>query len=267
MISRLAARLSSFKGITYEPGANAVLTMNTPKGLNCLSSDMKAELVAALRQAESDPHTRALTLLSAVPKAFCAGANIKDFTHKASKDFLLNDIFEELAYTFAQSKKPIIAGVNGLALGGGFELALLCDVILCSKDAQFGLPEVKLGLIPGIGGTQRFPKVVGKYTAMRYILTGDLIPADRALQLHLVSEVHPDLETLHKEAKALGSRIAKFSPSTLIAAKASIRLSEELGVSAGVRQERQIFYPLFDTKNTQEGINAFVEKREAKFDD
>jgi enoyl-CoA hydratase/carnithine racemase len=157
-----------------------------------------------------------------------------------------------------------VCGVNGVALGGGAELALLTDVLVCSEEARFGLPELKLGLIPGIGGTQRFPRAVGKANAMRYILTSDLLPAQRAYEMGIVSDIFKK-EELHQKTLHLATQISEKPLKALIAAKSAIKQSAELSLSQGVRYERTIFYPLYDSKGTKEGIAAFVEKRAPKF--
>lgn len=171
-----------------------------------------------------------------------------------------------MMYYSGRTTKPIISGVNGVALGGGFEMALLTDILVCSDNARFGLPELKLGLIPGIGGTQRLTRIVGKINAMKYILTSDFIPAQRAYEMGIVSDVYPK-EELHLKTLELARVISEKPLTALKTAKDVIKQAEELPLEEGVKYERKVFYPLFDTPGAKEGISAFIGKRAANFED
>ena len=242
----------------------AVISLNSPSDLNVLSQTMRAELGGLLSILERDPQVKVIVLQSMVPKALCAGANIKEFTSITSESYSRDDVFEPFSTILTTLKKPMIAAVNGVAAGGGFELVLNCDIIVCSEDAKFAFPEIKLGLIPGIGGTQRFTKIVGRAIASRYVLTGDFFTAQQAKSWGVVSEVYK-VEDLKKEAFELAKKIADMSMYTAIAAKDAVKQANELGISEGLKFERRLFQGLFNMKGVKEGVDAFINKRKPNF--
>jgi len=229
-----------------------------------LSTPMRSELSTLLSTLDRDPQIKVIVLQSQVPKAFCAGANIKEFTPLSSESYSRDDIFEPFSTILTNLKKPMVAAVNGVAAGGGFELVLNCDIILASEDAKFAFPEIKLGLIPGIGGTQRFTKIVGRSIASRYVLTGEFFNAQQAKTWGVVSEVYK-VEDLKKEALEVAKKVADMSMYTAIAAKDAVKQANELGISEGLKFERRVFQGLINTKAVKEGVDAFLKKRKANF--
>lgn len=256
----------SLKTITFESRNNvALITLNRPKALNALCDELMTELNAQIREIDQDTQHSAIVITGSGTKAFAAGADIKEMKDKTfpwvySQEML--GFWEGLSSTH----KPIIAAVNGYALGGGFELALMCDIIYASENAVFGLPEVTLGTIPGGGGTQRLIREVGKSKAMEMILTGEFIKAAEAQSLGLVSKVVP-FESLVEEAVATGEKIAKFSKPVIAMAKDCVNHGYELGLKYGLEYEKRIFWSTFATRDRKEGMEAFAEKRKAEFTD
>ncbi|MDT7935003.1 MAG: enoyl-CoA hydratase-related protein [Sphingomonadaceae bacterium] len=256
--------MSEYQTVLVERrGRVAILTMNRPEALNAYNLQLTGELQQALREVDADAGVGCIVLTGA-GKAFAAGADIKemaskDFAQVYSEDFI-TATWEQLTRT----RKPVIAAVNGFALGGGCEWAMMCDMIFAADGAKFGQPEIKLGVIPGSGGTQRLTRLVGRAVAMDLILTGRTIDAAEALRIGLVSRVYPAAELMEETLKA-AELIASYGPLSTMAAKEAVNRAEEVGLAEGVRFERRIFHALFGTAEQREGMAAFVEKRAAKF--
>jgi enoyl-CoA hydratase len=240
----------------------AVITLNRPKALNALNPTLMAELIDALRKLDQDDDVGAVVLTGG-PKVFAAGADIQDMATRSAVDQLLGDYTGSWARVTSFSK-PLIAAVNGYALGGGCELALMCDLIVAGDSARFGQPEINLGVIPGAGGTQRWPHSVGKYVAMEVVLGGDPLPAERAYQLGLVNRVVPAEDTI-KVAVDIAKRLAAKPPVALRMAKESVNKALEMPLAEGLAIERKNFYFLFATEDQKEGMRAFLEKRPGEF--
>jgi enoyl-CoA hydratase len=239
-----------------------IVRLNRPKVLNALSHELMAELVAALEEMDRDDSIRAV-VLTGDERAFAAGADIKEMSDETSISIMLKDQFATWDRV-RMIKKPIIAAVSGFALGGGCELAMTCDIIVASESAQFGQPEINIGVIPGAGGTQRLTRCVGKYKAMEMILTGRPISACEAYQWGLVTKVVP-VELYLEEAKNLAREIAKKPPLAVQLAKEAILKSYDATLAEGLNFERKNFYMLFSSEDQKEGMHAFMEKRPAKF--
>lgn len=234
------------------------LTMNRPKVLNALSFGLLRALAEALGRAGRDPAVGAV-LLTGAGRAFAAGADIGDLSGMSPGAFLATDVFrawEEIA----ACPKPMVAAVNGFCLGGGLELAMMCDIIVASEEARFGQPEILLGLIPGAGGTQRLPRAVGKYVASEMVLAGRQLGAAEAERLGLVNRVVPAAEVL-ASARDVADRVAAQAPLALLQAKAALRAAYESPLAQGLEAERQRFYALFGSEDQTEGTRAFLEKR------
>ena len=239
-----------------------VVTLNRPKVLNALSPDLIGEVTTALGEMGRDESIRAVVLTGG-PKVFAAGADIGDMAERGPVDQLERDQTGRWAAIAALSK-PLIAAVNGYALGGGCELALMCDLIVAGDSARFGQPEINLGIIPGAGGTQRWPRTAGKYVAMEVNLTGTPITAQRAYQLGLVNKVVPAEVTI-EVAKRIGRRIAEKPPLAARLVKESVNQALETPLQQGLAIERRNFYFLFATEDQKEGMRAFLEKRRGHF--
>ena len=237
----------------------ALVTIERPDVLNALSFDLLDELAAALAALDADPACRAIVLTGSGTRAFAAGADIRELAVQTPVSLLVGDrfaVWERIAAT----RTPVIAAVRGFALGGGCELALSCDLIVAGDDAQFGQPEINLGVMPGAGGTQRLTRAIGRARAMDLILTGRNLGAREAESMGLVSRVVPAHETL-EAALDVARTIAAQAPIAVLAAKEAVRLAEELPLSAGLRHERRAFFALFASDDQREGMSAFVEKR------
>eukprot|EP00922_Rhytidocystis_sp_ex-Travisia-forbesii_P008838 GHVS01012924.1.p1 GENE.GHVS01012924.1~~GHVS01012924.1.p1 ORF type:complete len:340 (+),score=63.23 GHVS01012924.1:164-1183(+) len=241
-----------------EDKAVGVVRLNRPKALNALSDELRKELVASLKALDQNDKVRAI-VLTGVGKAFAAGADIKqmlsrDYAQASKQDLLAawNDI--------QKIRKPIVAAVNGYALGGGCELSMMCDIIIAADGAKFGQPEILLGTIPGMGGSQRLTRAVGKSRAMEWILTGRQIDAKEACEAGLVSRVVPK-ESLEAEAVELAAQIAQFSLPAITACKECINRSYESPLQEGLLFERRSFHSTFATADRTEGMTAFAEKR------
>jgi enoyl-CoA hydratase len=243
-------------------GQVALLTLNRPKVLNALSPALIDELIAALAACDADERIRAI-VISGGPRVFAAGADIKAMAEATPTAMLTRRMIERWS-RIAATRKPLIAAVSGYALGGGCELAMMCDIIVASETAQFGQPEINIGVIPGAGGTQRLTRALGPYRAMELILTGDTLPADEALRHGLVNRVVP-VEALLAEATRLAQRIAEKPPLAVQLAKEAVRAAAETTLREGLAIELRNFYLLFDTEDQKEGMRAFVEKRKAEF--
>jgi enoyl-CoA hydratase len=256
----------AYETIRYEKdGPIAVLTINRPDKLNALNQTVLAELLQALSEAACDDGVAALVLTGAGDKAFVAGADIATMAKMSVMEGrAFADLGHGLADAMANCPKPIIAAVNGFALGGGTELAIACDVIYAAEKARFGQPEVKLGVIPGFGGTQRLARLVGLQKAKELIFTGDTIDAQEALRIGLACAVFPATELLGK-AKELGKRIAAAGPVAVGQAKRAMNHGYDLALPAALELEKQTFAMLFGTHDQKEGMGAFLEKRKPAF--
>jgi enoyl-CoA hydratase len=240
------------------PGV-ALVTLDRPEALNALSAALLAELVAALRDLDADDAVRAIVITGAGDRAFAAGADIKEMSDATPASLADTGGFghwDELRMI----RKPLIAAVRGFALGGGCELAMACDLIVAGDDARFGQPEIRIGVMPGAGGTQRLTRAIGKARAMELILTGRVIDANEAERLGLVTRVVPAESTV-EEALALAAQIATMPPLAVAAAKRAINGAYETSLTQGLADERQAFFDLFATADQKEGMAAFVEKR------
>ncbi len=240
----------------------AVVNLNRPKVLNALNHHLMDELVSALEQYDRDDTVRAIVLTGS-DRAFAAGADIKEMSDETTISIMGKDRFATWD-RIRSIKKPIIAAVSGFALGGGCELVMNCDIIIASETAQFGQPEINIGVIPGAGGTQRLTRIVGKHRAMEIILTGRPFSAAEALELGLVNKVMP-VEIYLEEAKNIAREIAKKSPVAVRLAKEAILKAFEGTLSEGLQFERKNFYMLFSSEDQKEGMKAFMEKRKASF--
>lgn len=243
-------------------GAVAHIQLNRPEALNALNPKMMSELGESLRQMDDDDSIK-VVVISGNEKAFAAGADIKQMADKNAVEMYMADQLDPLD-SIRKMKKPVIAAVNGFALGGGCELAMLCDMIIASETAQFGQPEIKIGVIPGAGGTQRLTRAVGKALAMEMILTGRFISAEEAFRAGLVNKVVPEGSCL-EEALELARQIAAMPPLAVRMAKEAVLKAFEMPLEEGLQFERKNFYFLFATKDQKEGMKAFMEKRKARF--
>lgn len=244
------------------PGV-ALVTIDRPEAVNALDARVLAGLAAAFQQLDEDPACRVIVVTGAGTKAFAAGADIKAMASATPGTIGPVGGFEHWA-TLAGVGLPVVAAVRGFALGGGCELALMCDLVVAGDDATFGQPEIKLGVIPGAGGTQRLTRVVGKARAMELILTGRPIDAREAERLGLVSLVVPAEETVDR-ALELAGRIAAMPPLAVRAAKTALNAAAELPLSEGLAREQALFFALFATDDQKEGMAAFAQKRPARW--
>ncbi|MCB1474617.1 MAG: enoyl-CoA hydratase [Rhodobiaceae bacterium] len=253
----------AYETITVEKrGGIAIVTLNRPKALNALNDELTAELVAAFADIEVDEEI-GCTVLTGSEKAFAAGADIKMMQSKSYMDVYKGDLFGGFD-RIAAHPKPIIAAVAGYALGGGCELAMMCDFILAADTAKFGQPEIQLGVMPGIGGTQRLTRFIGKSKAMEMCLTGRMMDAAEAERSGLVSRVIPAGELLDEAIKA-AEKIAGMSQTAVAMTKETINRSYETTLAEGIRFERRVFFAMFATEDQKEGMEAFVEKRSPRF--
>jgi len=240
-----------------------LIRLNRPEALNALNSQLIGELGAALAAAEADDAVGCIVITGS-ERAFAAGADIKEMSDKTYAQMFKADFFTAGARAIEQTRKPIIAAVAGYALGGGCELAMMCDFILAADTAKFGQPEINLGVMPGIGGTQRLTRQVGKSKAMEMILTGRMMDAAEAERAGLVSRIVPAAE-LVTEALAVAKKIAGQSPLAVMMNKELVNTAYETTLSEGVKVERRLFHSLFAFEDQKEGMAAFVDKRKAKF--
>ncbi len=255
----------SFETILTEapsPGVT-LIRLNRPQALNALNSQLLDELGQALEIAEADDAVRCVVLTGS-ERAFAAGADIKEMSEKTYAEMFRIDFFAQAAQRIERFRKPIIAAVAGYALGGGCELAMLCDFIVAAETAKFGQPEITLGVAPGIGGTQRLTRLVGKSKAMDMILTGRMMDAAEAERAGLVSRVVP-ADKLLDDVLATAAKIAGFAPIAVMMNKELVDAAYETTLSAGVAMERRLFHSLFAFDDQKEGMSAFVDKRPAKF--
>ena len=240
-----------------------IITLNRPKQLNALNSELMVEMGMALKSFDADPRIGCI-VLTGNEKAFAAGADIGAMATYSYADVYKNDYITRDWETLRSIRKPIIAAVSGFALGGGCEVAMMCDIIIAADNARFGQPEIKLGIIPGAGGTQRLPRAIGKAKAMDLALTGRMMDAQEAERAGLVSRVVP-LEKLMDEALSAALSICDYSQLAVMSAKESINRAFESSLSDGVMFERRMFHALFATEDQKEGMDAFVNKRKPVF--
>ena len=243
-------------------GRVGVIRLNRPQALNALNSEMIGEIAAAVDAFEADAAIGCMVVTGS-DKAFAAGADIKEMAAKTYMEAFMSD-FAATWDRVAHARKPVIAAVAGFALGGGCELAMQCDLIIAADTARFGQPEIKLGIIPGIGGTQRLTRAVGKAKAMDLILTGRMMDAAEAERAGLVARVVPAADLMAEAMKAAEAVAALSLPSVMVA-KEAVNRAFEVSLAEGVAFERRVFHALFATEDQKEGMAAFVEKRPAKF--
>ena len=239
-----------------------LITLNRPKALNALSSELIAEVSRALDGFEEDDKIGAIVITGS-EKAFAAGADIKEMATKTYMEAYLEDFIAPWDRV-SKCRKPVIAAVAGYALGGGCELAMMCDFILAADTAKFGQPEITLGVMPGAGGSQRLTRFIGKSKAMEMCLTGRMMDAEEAERCGLVSRIIP-ADELVEEALKVGKKIADFSRPIVMMAKESVNRSYETTLGEGLRFERRLFHSMFATEDQKEGMAAFVDKRKAQF--
>lgn len=239
-----------------------LIILNRPKSLNALNRQLAEETLAVLRELDADPGIGAI-VITGNPRAFAAGADIEEMAEKSFTDFYMDDFLSPWDEV-RRISKPIIAAVSGFALGGGCELALLCDFIIASEDAQFGQPEIKLGILPGIGGSQRLARSVGKAMTMDMVLTGRNIGAQEAKEIGLVARVVPKDELMQNALEAAHT-IAGYNTPAVKMAKSAVNTAFETPLYEGLRQERLLFQAAFATEGQKEGMSAFVAKRAPVF--
>lgn len=243
----------------------ATIKLNRPDALNAINAKLLAEVCTALEEADASYKVRCI-IITGSERAFAAGADINEMAEKSFVDMYTKNYFAAETTRFNNTRKPIIAAVSGYALGGGCELAMMCDFIIAADNAKFGQPEINLGVIAGIGGTQRLSRSVGKAKAMDMNLTGRFMDAAEAERCGLVSRVVP-VAKLQAEARQAAEKIAEKSQIAAIAAKDAVNRSFETTLAEGVNYERRLFQSLFATEDQKEGMSAFSEKREAQFRD
>lgn len=247
---------------TETRGRVAIITLNRPDALNALSSELLGELRETMAQYGADEKIGAIVLTGS-EKAFAAGADIKEMQSKDYIGAYMEDFFEGWS-AVSSARKPVIAAVAGYALGGGCELAMMCDFIIAADTAKFGQPEITLGVIPGMGGSQRLTRAVGKAKAMDLCLTGRMMDAEEAERSGLVARVVPADELMTTTIKA-AEKIAGFSLPVAMMVKESVNRADEVTLAEGLRFERRLFHSLFASEDQKEGMAAFVEKRKAQF--
>jgi enoyl-CoA hydratase len=255
--------MASFETILVERDDRvATITLNRPKALNALNSQVMAEVTTAAAELDNDAGVGAI-IVTGNEKAFAAGADIKEMADKSFGEMFGSDFFAAWG-EFAAVRTPTIAAVAGYALGGGCELAMMCDILIAADTAKFGQPEIKLGVLPGMGGSQRLTRAIGKAKAMDLILTGRTIGAEEADRAGLVSRVVPAAELL-TEAKAVATTVSRMSLPAARMAKEAVNRSFEVTLAEGILYERRLFHSAFATDDQTEGMNAFTEKRAANF--
>ncbi len=253
----------SYENILVETkGRVGLVRLNRPQALNALNAALLGELGAAVDTFEADPNIGCIVITGS-DKAFAAGADIKEMATKSFMEAFMGDLAADWDRV-ARVRKPVIAAVAGFALGGGCELAMHCDLIIAADNAKFGQPEIKLGVIPGIGGTQRLTRAVGKAKAMDLCLTGRMMDASEAERAGLVARIVP-LASLMDEALKAAETIASMSLPAVMLAKEAVNRAFETTLAEGIRAERRAFHSLFATADQKEGMAAFIEKRPAKF--
>jgi enoyl-CoA hydratase len=268
-VNAVPGKTMNREGISYQNilvetrGKVGLIRLNRPQALNALNRALMQDLTQALDAFEADPDIGCMVITGS-DRAFAAGADIKEMADKTFADAFIGD-FTAAWDRAATVRKPVIAAVAGFALGGGCELAMQCDLIVAADNAKFGQPEIKLGVIPGIGGTQRFTRAVGKAKAMDLILTGRMMDAQEAERGGLVARIVP-LASLVDEAVKVAETIASMSLPSVLAAKEAVNRSFETTLAEGVHFERRVFHSLFATADQKEGMAAFIAKRPPKFE-
>ena len=243
-------------------GKVGLVTLNRPQALNALNEALIAELNDALAGFESNPDV-GCTVITGSEKAFAAGADVKEMAEKTYVESYLGKFLDGWT-RISETRKPVIAAVSGFCLGGGLELAMMCDIIIASETARFALPEITLGIMPGAGGTQRLPRFIGKAKAMDLILTGRMMDAAEAERCGLIARVVAP-EKLLDEALAAAARIAGYSLPIVMMAKETVNRAQESSLAEGARFERRLFLSMFATEDQKEGMRAFIEKRKPDF--
>lgn len=254
-----------FENIVVEAhGSVGLITLNRPDALNALNTPLMQELTRALDSFEDDPTIGAIVITGS-EKAFAAGADIKEMQSRSYMDVYKEDFVTRDWERVSRCRKPTIAAVAGFALGGGCELAMMCDILVAADSARFGQPEIKLGILPGSGGTQRMPRAIGKAKAMDLVLTGRMMDAEEAERAGLVSRIVP-ADQLFEEALKMADEIAAYSLPSVMMAKESVNRAYETTLAEGIRFERRLFHSAFATDDQKEGMAAFVEKRKPDFE-
>jgi len=249
--------------LTETQGKVAIIRLNRPQALNALCDQLMTELGDALRGYDKDPGIAAIVLTGS-ERAFAAGADIKEMKDRTFPDVYFNDFIGDRWETVLEIRKPVIAAVAGFALGGGCELAMMCDMIIAADTAKFGQPEINLGIIPGAGGSQRLTRAVGKSKAMEMVLTARMMDATEAERSNLVCRVVPAADLI-AEAVKIGEKIATLSAPSVAMGKAAVNAAFETGLTEGLKTERRLFLSLFATEDQKEGMSAFAEKRKPAF--
>lgn len=249
--------------LSEKRGAVGICTLNRPKAMNALSSPLMAEMTQILDDFEQDDAIRAI-VVTGNEKAFAAGADIKEMLQKTYVDAYMENFITDGWERVTTCRKPVIAAVAGYALGGGCELAMMCDFILAADNAKFGQPEISIGVIPGAGGSQRLTSLIGKSKSMEMCLTGRMMDAAEAERAGLVSRVVPQQDLL-EDAIRTAEKIATFSVPSVMMAKETVNMSLDTHLTEGIRVERRVFHSLFGTHDQKEGMTAFIEKRPPKF--
>jgi enoyl-CoA hydratase len=256
--------MGTYENILVEQrGRVGLVTLNRPKQLNALNDALMDELGHALLAFDADDGVGAMVITGSA-KAFAAGADIGNMAKFSYIDVYMTGYITRNWETVRSIRKPVIAAVGGFALGGGCELAMMCDIVIAAQDARFGQPEIKLGIIPGAGGTQRLPRAVGKAKAMDLILTGRMMNAEEAERAGLVSRIVPS-ESLVDDAIAVAAAICEFSLPSVMMAKEAVNRAYESSLSDGVHFERRLFHSLFATEDQKIGMQAFIDKQKASF--
>ncbi|AVO37722.1 enoyl-CoA hydratase [Pukyongiella litopenaei] len=243
----------------------ALIRLNRPDALNALNTQLLSELCTALEEADANDKVRCV-IVTGSEKAFAAGADIKEMSSMSFAEVFATNLFADPSDRLMKIRKPVIAAVAGYALGGGCELAMACDFIIAADTAKFGQPEINLGVIPGLGGTQRLTRFVGKSKSMEMNLTGRFMDAEEAERAGLVSRVVP-AKKLMEEAQGTAQKIAEKSQPTVMAVKESVNRSYETTLNEGILFERRVFHSMFATEDQKEGMAAFMEKRQPQFRD
>jgi len=258
--------MAEFKNLIIEKQEKiGIIKLNRPKAMNALCQELMDELVTAIDDFEKNEEIKVL-ILTGNEKAFAAGADIKEMAPKSFMDVYKEDFITTNWERIAKCRKPIIAAVSGYCLGGGCELAMMCDFIIASETAKFAQPEVTIGTIPGIGGTQRLTRIIGKSKAMDMCLTGRILSVEEAENAGLVARVFP-VENFLKETIKIAEKIAGFSSPITMMLKESVNRAYETTLSEGLKFERRMFHSTFATSDQKEGMSAFTEKRNPKFND
>jgi len=255
--------MASYEALLVEThGPVLLIRLNRPQALNAINGMLTCELLIALTEFDADAKLRC-AVITGSEKAFAAGADIKDMAEKTAADMMAKNYFAEFDQ-IGRIRKPIIAAVAGFALGGGCELAMMCDFIIAAENAKFGQPEITLGVAPGMGGSQRLTRLIGKSKAMDMVLTSRMMDAVEAERAGLVSRIVP-ADKLIEEALAAAQKIAEMAPFAVLANKEMVNVALETSLSQGILFERRLFHSLFALDDRKEGMRAFIEKREPKF--